>query len=59
MVKGRNEPCRLIEVLDAVSAILKINKLILSQHAYNNACKIFKITNSEWYYWKNIISDNI
>ena len=41
LVKGRNEPCRIVEVCEAVAAIKGVSVEELAEHAYNNSCKVF------------------
>jgi len=41
LIKGRNEPCRIIEVCCAVSSILGVSAEELANAAYANSCEIF------------------
>jgi TatD DNase family protein len=41
LVKGRNEPCRIVEVCEAVAAIKEMDVEDLAQLAYENSCKLF------------------
>jgi Tat protein secretion system quality control protein TatD with DNase activity len=41
MVKNRNEPCKMIQVLEAVAKIKDISKEELAAVAYTNSCKLF------------------
>ena len=41
LVKGRNEPCRIIEVLEAIAAIKEVEVEELAEIAYENSVKMF------------------
>lgn len=43
IVKNRNEPARMVEVLEAVAAIKEVDQETLAIHAYENTCKLFGI----------------
>jgi len=43
LVKGRNEPCKMVEVLEAVAQIKNISQDELARIAWENTCKVFKI----------------
>ena len=43
MIKGRNEPCRMIEVLKVVSKIKNVDEEELAAITYRNTCKLFGI----------------
>ncbi len=45
MVKGWNEPCKLIEILDIISNVLGIDKEIIAQETFENSLKLFPIKN--------------
>lgn len=40
LVKGRNEPCKIVEVLEVVSAILEVDPEELSKTVYETSMKI-------------------
>lgn len=40
LVKGRNEPCKIIEVLEVVSKVLEIDPIELSKTAYETSMKV-------------------
>lgn len=40
-VKGRNEPCNIIEVLEVISGLSGLEKEVVAEHAYENAEKLF------------------
>ena len=44
MVKDRNEPCTMIQVLEVVAAILEIPEETLSQQVWENTHKMFNIS---------------
>lgn len=41
LVKGRNEPCKILEVLEVVSKIKNIEPAELAEISYKNTCKLF------------------
>eukprot|EP01027_Heterolobosea_sp_BB2_P008424 GEZU01012495.1.p1 GENE.GEZU01012495.1~~GEZU01012495.1.p1 ORF type:complete len:107 (-),score=14.14 GEZU01012495.1:67-387(-) len=42
MVKGRNEPCNIVQVLEVIAGYRKIDDLAaLADQIYNNTCKVF------------------
>ena len=41
MVKGRNEPCKIIQVCEIVAALKGIPEEELAKAAYENSCKVF------------------
>ena len=41
MLKGRNEPCKIVEVLEVASSVLGISEEELSEIAFANSLKIF------------------
>ena len=43
MIKGRNEPCNVIQVCQAVAAILGITEKELADAAYKNTLKMFNL----------------
>mmetsp|Transcript_17727 Transcript_17727/g.32008 ORF Transcript_17727/g.32008 Transcript_17727/m.32008 type:complete len:305 (-) Transcript_17727:1170-2084(-) len=43
MVKGRNEPCTIVQVLEAVAAVKGVSEDELAEVAYLNACKLFNL----------------
>ena len=43
LVKGRNEPCRITEILDIISSVISIPKEIIAEQTFLNSQKIFKI----------------
>ena len=43
LVRGRNEPCTIVQVLQAVAAIKGIEESRLAEITYNNACQVFKV----------------
>lgn len=42
LVKGRNEPCKILEVAEAVAGIKGVSVAELAEVAYENSCKVFK-----------------
>lgn len=44
MVKGRNEPCKIKQVSEAVAKVLGIPEAELARHAYENTLKLLNIT---------------
>lgn len=46
MVKGRNEPVNIVQVLEVIAAIKKMNQDQLSQILYENTIKVFFSLNS-------------
>lgn len=42
-VKGRNEPSRILEILDAVAHVKGVPHEVLATHAYENTCKALNI----------------
>ena len=43
LVIGRNEPCKIVWIIEALSAILKINEATLCQIIWKNTLKMFNI----------------
>lgn len=43
MVKSRNEPCRMLEVLKVVAKIKEVDEEELAAISYRNTCKLFGI----------------
>jgi TatD DNase family protein len=43
MVKGRNEPCTIVQVLEATAAVKGVEAAELAEIAYQNACRLFNI----------------
>ena len=41
MVKGRNEPCKMVQVVEAVAAIKNVDIYELSKVAFENSVKVF------------------
>ena len=41
MVKGRNEPCKIIQVCEVVAALKGVSEEELAKIAYENSCKVF------------------
>ena len=44
MVNGRNEPAKIVQVLEAVSKILEVDKFELADVAYENSLKLFNLS---------------
>ncbi len=47
LVRGRNEPCNIIQVAEVVSAILKVDIKDLTDIAYRNTLKMFNLKEEE------------
>lgn len=45
IIKDRNEPCTLIQVLEIVSKIRKCNIIDLSEQIYQNTIRLFPLIN--------------
>lgn len=43
LVKGRNEPCKIVEVLKVVSKIKGIEEDELAAISYKNTCRLFGV----------------
>lgn len=43
MVKGRNEPCTIVQVLEAVAAVKGVSQEELAEVAYINSCRLFNL----------------
>lgn len=43
LVKGRNEPCKTIEVLEIVAKLKGVSEEELAEKTFLNACKLFKV----------------
>jgi Mg-dependent DNase len=43
LVRGRNEPCNIIQVAEVVSAVLNIDIKELTETAYRNTLKMFNL----------------
>ena len=41
MVKGRNEPCKMLQICEIVAAIKGVSEEELADVAYKNSCKVF------------------
>lgn len=41
MVKGRNEPCKMLQVCEVVAVLKGITEEELANIAYENSCKLF------------------
>ena len=41
MIKNRNEPCKIMQICEVVSAIKGVSEEELANVAYENACKVF------------------
>lgn len=44
MVKERNEPCTMIQVLEAVAAIKEVDEKELAEAAWENTMKMFNLS---------------
>ncbi|OMJ76402.1 hypothetical protein SteCoe_24234 [Stentor coeruleus] len=44
LIRGRNEPCTIIQVLQAVAAIKNISEEMLAEVCYQNACNLFHLS---------------
>lgn len=40
MVKGRNEPCNIVQVLEVASSLLKVTPEALAEVAFKNSLKV-------------------
>lgn len=47
LLKGRNEPCRIVEVFEAVCAIKEVEPEELAKVVFENSVKLFKI----WFFY--------
>lgn len=43
LLKGRNEPCRIVEVFEAVCAIKEVEPEELAKVVFENSVKLFKV----------------
>ena len=43
VVKGRNEPCNIVQVLEVVSSVMKVDTKELAERAYENSIKLLTL----------------
>lgn len=43
LLKGRNEPCKIMEVLEVASSVLKVGEEELAEVCFANSLKVFGV----------------